>query len=135
MFSLLIRQPAKGNAVINGNLANGVNGVLDMRFVGFLFGHGNFPSLDHKCGAKALFAFAPYLPYQQRQPELSKTARGGLPALLARLALLITVAYFALVLVFPCFLCGVAVFCETAVNKNALYFCITGNNCRKGQAP
>ena len=58
MFSLLIRQPAKGNAVINGNLANGVNGVLDMRFVGFLFGHGNFPSLDHKCGAKALFAFA-----------------------------------------------------------------------------
>ena len=79
MFSLLIRQPAKGNAVINGNLANGVNGVLDMRFVGFLFGHGNFPSLDHKC--------------------------------------------------------GVAVFCETAVNKNALYFCITGNNCRKGQAP
>ena len=62
MFSLLIRQPAKGNAVINGNLANGVNGVLDMRFVGFLF------------------AFAPYLPYQQRQPELSKTARGGLPA-------------------------------------------------------
>lgn len=80
MFSLLIRQPAKSNAVINGNLANGVNGVLDMRFVGFLFGHGNFPSLDHKCGAKALFAFAPYLPYQQRQPELSKTARGGLPA-------------------------------------------------------
>ena len=112
MFSLLIRQPAKGNAVINGNLANGVNGVLDMRFVGFLFGHGNFPSLDHKCGAKALFAFAPYLPYQQRQPELSKTARGGLPAFT-----------------------GSAGFGETAVNKNALYFCITGNNCRKGQAP
>ena len=67
MFSLLIRQPAKGNAVINGNLANGVNGVLDMRFVGVLFGHGNFPSLDHKCGAKALFAFALLIAHKQGQ--------------------------------------------------------------------
>lgn len=135
MFSLLIRQPAKGNAVINGNLANGVNGVLDMRFVGFLFGHGTFPSLDHKCGAKALFAFAPYLPTSKGSRSCQRRRAAASQRSLARLALLITVAYFALVLVFPCFLCGVAVFCETAINKNALYFCITGNNCRKGQAP
>ena len=27
------------------NLAKGIKCVLDMHFVGFIFGHGNFPSL------------------------------------------------------------------------------------------
>ena len=57
---LLIHQIVKGNfpfpppaqiqnfiygCVTNDNLAKGVKGVLDMHFVGFIFGHGNSPSL------------------------------------------------------------------------------------------
>ena len=55
---LLIHQIVKGNfpfpppaqlqnfiygGVTNDNLAKGVKGVLDMHFVGFIFGHGNPP--------------------------------------------------------------------------------------------
>ena len=59
---LLIHQIVKGNlplpfpaqlqnliygGVTNDNLAKGVKGVLDMHFVGFIFGHGNSPSLNN----------------------------------------------------------------------------------------
>ena len=36
--------------VTNDNLAKGVKGVLDMHFVGFIFGHGNSPSLNNSAG-------------------------------------------------------------------------------------
>ena len=62
---LLIHQIVKGNfpfpppaqlqnyiygGVTNDNLAKGVKGVLDMHFVGFIFGHGNSPSLNNSAG-------------------------------------------------------------------------------------
>ena len=62
---LLIHQIVKGNfpfpppaqlqnyiygGVTNDNLAKGVKGVLDMHFVGFIFGHGNPPSLNNSAG-------------------------------------------------------------------------------------
>ena len=57
---LFIHQVVKGNfpfpppaqlqnfiycCVMNDNLAKGIECVLDMHFVGFIFGHGNSPSL------------------------------------------------------------------------------------------
>ena len=62
---LLIRQIVKGNfpfpppaqfqdyiygGVTNDNLAKGVKSVLDMHFVGFIFGYGNSPSLNNSAG-------------------------------------------------------------------------------------
>ena len=62
---LLIHQIVKGNfpfpppaqidnfiygCVTNDNLAKGVKGVLDMHFVGFIFGHGNSPLSDNSAG-------------------------------------------------------------------------------------
>ena len=62
---LLIHQIVKGNfpfpppaqlqnfiygCVTNDNLAKGIEGVLDMHFVGFIFGHGNSPSLNNSAG-------------------------------------------------------------------------------------
>ena len=36
--------------VTNDNLAKGIECVLDMHFVGFIFGHGNSPSLNNSAG-------------------------------------------------------------------------------------
>ena len=62
---LLIHQIVKGNfpfpppaqlqnriygSVTNDNLAKGIECVLDMHFVGFIFGHGNSPSLNNNAG-------------------------------------------------------------------------------------
>ena len=62
---LLIHQIVKGNfpfpppaqlqnyiygGVTNDNLAKGVKGVLDMHFVGFIFGPGNSPLSDNSAG-------------------------------------------------------------------------------------
>ena len=62
---LLIHQIVKGNfpfpplaqlqnyiygGVTNDNLAKGVKSVLDMHFVGFIFGYGNSPSLNNSAG-------------------------------------------------------------------------------------
>ena len=62
---LLIHQIVKGNfpfpppaqiqdfiygCVTNDDLTKGVKGVLDMHFVGFIFGHGNPPSLNNSAG-------------------------------------------------------------------------------------
>ena len=43
-------RPAFDGGVTNDNLAKGVKGVLDMHFVGFIFGHGNSPSLNNSAG-------------------------------------------------------------------------------------
>ena len=62
---LLIHQIVKGNfpfpppaqlqdyiygGVTNDNFAKGIEGVLDMHLVGFIFGHGNSPSLNNSTG-------------------------------------------------------------------------------------
>jgi len=62
---LLIHQIVKGNfpfpfpaqpqnlvygCVTNDNLTKGIECVLDMHFVGFIFGHGNSPSLNNSAG-------------------------------------------------------------------------------------
>ena len=75
---LLIHQIVKGNfpfpppaqlqnyiygGVTNDNLAKGVKGVLDMHFVGFIFGHGNSPSLNNSAGRQhSLLSPLDYLP-------------------------------------------------------------------------
>src|SRR5699024_10067649 len=88
---LLIHQIIKGNfpfpppaqlqnyiyvGVANDNLAKGVTGVLHMHFAGFIFGHGNSPSLIIVRGGstpccRSLSA------YLQRWAGLSTTARSG----------------------------------------------------------
>ena len=35
---------------VHDNLAKGVECVLDMLFIGFIFGHGNSPSLNNSAG-------------------------------------------------------------------------------------
>src|SRR5699024_7232760 len=60
--------------VTNDNLAKGVKGVLDMRFVGFIFGHGNSPSLIIVRGGSTPCC-RPLIAYQQRRAGLSTAAR------------------------------------------------------------
>lgn len=88
---LLIHQIVKGNfpfppsaqlqnlvygGVTNDNLAKGVKGVLDMYFVGFIFGHGNSPSLIIVRGGSTPCC-RPLIAYQQRRAGLSTTTRSG----------------------------------------------------------
>ena len=86
---LLIHQIVKGNfpfpppaqlqnyiygGVTNDNLAKGVKGVLDMHFVGFIFGHGNSPSLIIARGGSTPCC-RPMSAYQQRRAGLSTAAQ------------------------------------------------------------
>ena len=86
---LLIHQIVKGNfpfpppaqlqnyiygGVTNDNLAKGVKGVLDIHFVGFIFGHGNSPSLIIVRGGSTPCC-RPLIAYQQRRAGLSTAAR------------------------------------------------------------
>jgi hypothetical protein len=86
---LLIHQVVKGNfpfpppaqlqnyiygGVTNNNLAKGVKGVLDMYFVGFIFGRGNSPSLIIVWGG-SIPCCRPLIAYQQRRAVLSTAAR------------------------------------------------------------
>ena len=61
-------------AVTNDNLAKGVKGVLDMHFVGFIFGHGNSPSLIIVRGGSTPCC-RPLIAYQQRRAGLRAAAR------------------------------------------------------------
>ena len=58
----------------NDNLAKGVKGVLDMHFVGFIFGHGNSPSLIIARGGSTPCC-RPMSAYQQRRAGLSTAAQ------------------------------------------------------------
>ena len=58
----------------NDNLAKGVECVLDMHFVGFIFGHGNSPSLIIVRGGSTPCC-RPLIAYQQRRVGLSTAAR------------------------------------------------------------
>ena len=60
----------------NNNLAKGIECVLDMRFVGFIFSHGNSPSLIIVRGGSTPCC-RPLIAYQQRRAGLSTTARSG----------------------------------------------------------
>ena len=60
----------------NDNLAKGVECVLDMRFVGFIFGHGNPPFLIIKWGGSTPCC-RPLIAYLQRRTGLSTAARSG----------------------------------------------------------
>ena len=86
---LFIHQVVKGNfpfpppaqlqnyiygGVTNDNLAKGVKGVLDMHFVGFIFGHGNSPSLIIVRGGSTPCC-RPLIACQQRRAGLSTAAR------------------------------------------------------------
>ena len=86
---LLIHQIVKGNfpfppqaqlqnfiygGVTNDNLAKGVKGVLDLHFVGFIFGHGNSPSLIIVRGGST-FCCRPLIACLQRRAGLSTAAR------------------------------------------------------------
>ena len=86
---LLIHQIVKGNfpfpppaqidnfiygCVTNDNLAKGVKGVLDMHFVGFIFGHGNSPSLIIVRGGSTPCC-RPLIACQQKRAGLSTAAR------------------------------------------------------------
>ena len=88
---LLIHQIVKGNfpfpppaqlqnyiygGVTNDNLAKGVKGVLDMHFVGFIFSHGNSPSLIIVRGGSTPCC-RPLIAYQQRWARLSTTPQSG----------------------------------------------------------
>ena len=89
IHSLRIHQIVKGNfpfpspaqlqnciygSVPNDNLAKGVKGVLDMHFVGFIFGRGNFPFLIIVWGGSAPCC-RPLIAYQQRRARLSTAVR------------------------------------------------------------
>ncbi len=91
---LLIHQIVKGNfpfpppaqlqnyiygGVTNDNLAKGVKGVLDMHFVGFIFGHGNSPSLIIVRGGSTPCC-RPLIAYQQRRAGLSTAGGLGGPS-------------------------------------------------------
>ena len=86
---LLIHQIVKGNfpfpppaqiqnfiygCVTNNNLAKGIECVLDMHFVGFIFGHGNSPSLIIVRGGST-FCCRPLIACLQRRAGLSTAAR------------------------------------------------------------
>ena len=61
-------------SVTNDNLAKGVKGVLDMHFVGFIFGHGNSPSLIIVRGG-SIPCCRPLIACLQRRAGLSTAAR------------------------------------------------------------
>ena len=73
--------------VTNDNLAEGVKGVLDMHFVGFIFGHGNSPSLIIVRGGSTPCC-RPLIAYQQRRAGLSTTTRSGVHFIVDWLGLL-----------------------------------------------
>ena len=62
--------------VTNDYLAKGIECVLDMHLVGFIFGHGNSPSLNNVRGGSTPCC-RPLIAYQQRRAGLSTTARSG----------------------------------------------------------
>src|SRR5699024_9633093 len=86
---LLIHQIVKGNfpfpppaqidnfiygCMTNDNLAKGVKGVLDMHLVGFIFGHGNSPSLIIVRGGSTPCC-RPLIACLQKRAGLSTAAR------------------------------------------------------------